>query len=279
MVLFADPALPVAQVLKAASDSHLPPYSRALARNLLGEHRVSAERFAAFSAFAGNLTEFASLQQAIEEYQGNEVRPLVKWRVAPAYARQENENNKVELLARAHVATVLNLTRLGRVYAEANATFKMPEFHTYAVTNPRDAVQVNDFLSARLTDPGQQERFLKAVLWARRRYRKELEARVHPTWVAEWTSLRPFLDPDRPERWLQAVGVPCDYPAWLAVFRYPVGRSRRRIDLFRPTQLDAGWYAHHFPSPPQAAKELGGHTMYLWQPLQNGSRIPRSLGF
>jgi hypothetical protein len=37
----------------------------------------------------------------------------------------------------------------------------------------------------------------------------------------------------------------------------------RQIRLFRPTQLNAGWYAHHFPSPPQATVEMGGHTMFL----------------
>ncbi|MGA2742440.1 MAG: hypothetical protein ABSG65_34010 [Bryobacteraceae bacterium] len=173
-----------------------------------------------------------------------------------------------------YVATVLNLTRLGEIYGEAWKSFRIPEFQMYEVTNPRDSQQVNDFLSGRLTIPAQRESFLQATLRGLRRYRKKIQRNIRPTWVAEWNSLRPFLDPNRPERWLRAVGVASDDPAWLAVFRYPVRRRGKQIQLFRPTQLDAGWYAHHFPSPPEATGG-GGHTMYLLHP---GEILPDPLG-
>jgi hypothetical protein len=238
---------------------------------------VSPGRFAGFTAFAGDLADLDAIRKVLEAYQEEQVRPLIGAGLAPAYARADNHNNKVDLAPGSDIATVLDLTRLGRVYAEAKSTFKIPEFRRYDVTDPRDSAQINEFLGARLTDSTRVEPFLQAVLRARRRYRKAIETRVHPTWVAEWTSLKPFLDPDRPERWLQAVGVPRDSPTWVAVFRYPAARPGREIGLFRPTQLDAGWHAHHFPSPPQAAAGLGGHTMYLWQPLQKTTGIPASL--
>lgn len=234
-----------------------------MARNLLCEHRLSAERFVAFSSLAGPLTAFDRVQQALEEYQTAEVRPLITSGLQPAYARAANENNAVELPAGSHIGAVLDLTRLGRVYAEAKATFKAPEFRSYAVTDPRNYSQVNEFLAERLNDPANRDPFLKALFRACARYRKRIEEQVHPVWAAEWESLRPFLDPDQPARWLRAVGVPRENPVWLAVLRYPVANRKRAIKLFRPTQLDAGWYAHHFPSPPQAVLSSGGHTMFL----------------
>lgn len=253
----------IAKILREACSPGVTPPDRAMARNLLCEHRLSAERFDAFSGFAGQLTAMDRVQQALEEYQTGEVRPLITSGLQPAYARAANANNAVSLPAGSHVGAVLDLTRLGRVYAEAKATFKLPEFRSYAVTDPRDYSQVNDFLTERLNDPADRDPFLKALFRACARYRKRIEEQVHPVWAAEWESLRPFLDPDKPARWLRAVGVPREHAVWLAVVRYPVANRKRTIKLFRPTQLDAGWYAHHFPSPPQAALVSGGHTMFL----------------
>ena len=263
MSFFAERSLPLARILHDSCSPGFTAAARAMARNLLCEHRVSAERFAAFSASAGELTMLDRVQRAIEEYQTAEVRPSISLGLLPAYARPENENNSVELPPGTHVGTVLDLTRLGRVYAEAKAAFRLPEFRAYAVTDPRNHSQVNGFLGDQLNDPARKEPFLKALFHAWTRYRNGIEERVHPTWVAEWKSLEPFLDPDKPRRWLRAVGVPRDSAVWLAVLRYPVKDRKREIKLFRPTQLDAGWYAHHFPSPPQAVLSSGGLTMFL----------------
>jgi len=271
MVPFADPTLPISRILRDTCSSVVSISYKAVARNLLSDHRVSSERFSSFSAFAGDLSRIDVIQRALESYQLEEVRPSISARTEPAYARTDNENNRVRLAPGSHVATVLDLTRLGRIYAEAGATFGLPAFRLFAVTDPRNVSQINDFIGRRLGDPLQRESFLREILRARRRYRKTVETRVHPMWVAEWKSLQHFLDPVRPERWLQAVGVPREHPAWLAVFRYPVKRGRHEVPLFRPTQLDAGWYAHHFPSPPQAAPVRGGHTMYLWQSYQGSN--------
>ena len=43
------------------------------------------------------------------------------------------------------------------------------------------------------------------------------------------------------------------------VVRYPA----RGLRLVRPTQLDIGPYAYHFPSPPNLDKSYGGYAMSL----------------
>lgn len=116
---------------------------RAMARNLLAEHRVSQERFLEFSKAAGELISITQIGTALEDYQSKHVRPFLKEGKPPAYARSENLNNLAAPLMDTHLGTVLDLTRLGRVYAEAKSTFKLPEFSTYEVTFPRDRTQIN----------------------------------------------------------------------------------------------------------------------------------------
>ena len=274
---FADPSQLVSQVLSGICASSAPEYDRAMARNLLAEHRLSKSRFQLFSTFAGAMDDLEAIRSAVQRYHANEVRPLVSAGIEPAYTRPENQQNLVNLPPRTQVATVLNLSGLERIYAEAWKTFRIPEFRMYDVTSPLNSQQVNDFLSPRLTDPAQREPFLQAIFRALRRYRNspKVERRIRTCWVAEWKALQPFLDSNIPERWSQAVGVPSDDAAWLAVFRYPLHGRGKEIPLFRPTQLDAGWYGHHFPSPPGAPLEKGGHAMYL---AQDGAPVaPRDL--
>lgn len=66
---------------------------------------------------------------------------------------------------------------------------------------------------------------------------------------------------DGPERWVSALGVykPV-HPRWFLLLKYTV---REAGTVARPTQLDAGWGAYHFPSPPRAPLPLGGHPMDL----------------
>jgi hypothetical protein len=111
-------------------------------------------------AFAGTLGTISRIEHALAEYQLAEVRP-VKGGPVPAYERPENGNNAVEVPPGSYIATVLDLTGLGRVYAEARPRFRLQQFRDYAVTYPVDAAQINDFLGERLEDPNRQETFLK----------------------------------------------------------------------------------------------------------------------
>jgi hypothetical protein len=231
---------------------------RAMAANLLADHRIPPDRLSRLADLAGVLDQAHAIRDSLRRYQTAEVRPLKTSDVKPAYLRGDNTSNRVDPPPRTFVATLLDLTRLGHIYADAAAR-RVPAFRRFAVTDPRDHTQVNDFIGPRLSDPAQRRTFLGAILRARSYYRKSRDERIHPTWVAEWSSLEPYLDPDRPEEWLRAVGVPREHQIWLAVFKYRASRTQ----LFRPTQLDAGWYAHHFPSPPQHPPPGGGLSMYL----------------
>jgi hypothetical protein len=92
-----------------------------------------------------------------------------------------------------------------------------------------------------------------------------------PSWVTTWEDLAPFLD-QSPEIWCEGLGVPKQEPSrWLMVLRYTVGEAGT---LVRPTFLDAGWAAFHFPSPPQAVLITGGHPMDL-RPIDSASPAER----
>ena len=240
-----------------------------MARNLLSEHRLPAERFERFARDAGDLVSFPDIQKAIEDHYSTCVQPKFpeglkeEMRPVPAYRWPENQANAVnsppELLG-----TVLDLTssRLRLVYRTASSKFKSRYFRGFADTMPT-RVQINDFFQEHLADVAAREDFLDELFRIVARYRKEEQDRVFPTWAAEWTSLQPFLTSSDPSNWFRAVGVYKEEPVWVVVVCYRA--SERKVQLFRPTQLDAGWYVHHFPSPPQAELRKGGHTMYLGQ--------------
>ena len=83
--------------------------------------------------------------------------------------------------------------------------------------------------------------------------------RLPPTWVAEWADWQSRIDPAIPESWAGAVGLSKPPSAVLAVFKYSVQRTGRI--LIRPTQLEAGAFGRHFPSPECAAPDLGGRVI------------------
>src|SRR4029077_447694 len=92
----------------------------------------------------------------------------------------------------------------------------------------------------------------------------------NPTWAVLWNDLEMSLD-NPPEQWLEVLGVPKQESGrWLVALRYTVGEAGT---LARPTLLDAGWNAYHFPSPPQAPPRYGGHPMNLGDHVQ-AKRLP-----
>ena len=90
---FADPSQLVSQVLSGICASSAPEYDRAMARNLLAEHRLSKSRFQLFSTFAGAMDDLEAIRSAVQRYHANEVRPLVSAGIEPAYTRPENQQN------------------------------------------------------------------------------------------------------------------------------------------------------------------------------------------
>src|SRR5258708_40144729 len=138
-----DQSTALTQVLLDTCTPASPVPSRAMARNLLSEHRLSNERIAVFSTFAGTLSAVDQIAQALADYQSTEVRPI-KGGPLPAYQRPENGNNAVEAPRRSHDGTMLDLTGLGRLYAEARPSFRLRPVRADAVTNPAATADLHD---------------------------------------------------------------------------------------------------------------------------------------
>jgi len=80
--------------------------------------------------------------------------------------------------------------------------------------------------------------------------------RYHPVWATRWDLFELFVG-EGANRWRQVFGVrpEPEPPSWLLVLKY---KATEAGELYRPTQLDAGWYGFHFPPP-----ELEGYAMDL----------------
>jgi hypothetical protein len=133
-----------------------------MSRNLLAEHRVSQDRFNSFLGIAGELKSIDNVRAALDEYQ-KRVRPSKSAKTAPAYELPENEGNAINLPKHTEVATFLDLTRLGRIFAEAKFAFRYPEFADYTSTDPRDYAQINEFLGRSFRDTSRRLPLLPSV--------------------------------------------------------------------------------------------------------------------
>ncbi len=267
MSLFAQSIPRLSQCLTTVcSDQHCLLPERAMARNLLVEHRVSQGRF---DSFASRITvptpdplTLRHIQDALFSHQ-NDVRVTLASKLHPAYELPHNNGNRIANKPGLELCTVIDLTAFAPVFVEAGKALGLKQFRNFDTTASGDEEgwqQVNSLLSDGLSDPAVRDEFMSAVLTAISWYRQNVETKIRPTWAAEWTSIQPYLNPANPGRWLQSVGVPKERSIWLALVRYTLAPN---VKLYRPTQLDAGWYAHHFPSPPQSAPEKGGFTMDL----------------
>jgi hypothetical protein len=128
--------------------------------------------------------------------------------------------------------------------------------------DPNDT-SVAEWLDQCLLPPADVASFIGAVLDALNGCRKERPYRL--AWVTFWSHLEPYLGlPPKPDRWLGLLGL--DTPAqphWVIVLRYTAAEAGT---LVRPTMLEAGWCALHFPSPPKASLPEGGYCMDLGSP-------------
>jgi hypothetical protein len=97
-----------------------------------------------------------------------------------------------------------------------------------------------------------------------------------PTWAAKWdeflvgTGWTPYGLGD-PRSWVEVTGVAKKTTGrWLILLVYPV---QKVPILARPTILDAGWSDRHFPSPPCAPLDVGGHPIDLGKNYLAGGPI------
>lgn len=229
----------------------------ALAANLRYDHRVTAAREAAFDKFVPTAPTSRCLQQSIVDYFENRVRTLP----TPDFVRfAENGANIVTRVDSSppkihhdvELVRVLDLTGLHPVFRWAKQQ-RMGMFWDF----PDDDRERQSWLDRVLLGKrsSDQEPFMRAVLDAMAARRRA--APFQPTWATMWDEFREYVDSE-PARWLELVGMNRAVRGrWITLLRY---RVREVGTLARPTQLDAGDYVYHFPSPPGV---YCGHPMNL----------------
>lgn len=277
---------------------HPPDDYRALACNLVHDHRVTPERqevlLRYFAAAAGTPEE--RLEGALKNYLDKEIRLrkrpafLVRRTNSPnlfpdvsthfgrvsgprgSRSRQPSSPPQRDLW----LARVLDLNGLVPVYL-LGRHHRIRLFRDFPRTsrhpaNPRRySNQVLTWLDEHLAaSADRQKEFMEAVLDALEISRKSRP--YQPSWATYWTRFRAIAGND-PERWTAVLGMPNwrSCPRWLIVLRY---RLRETGGLVRPTTLEAGLNAFHFPSPPQAPLHAGGHPVDLQLTPRPDSLLP-----
>lgn len=264
---------------------------KALAYNLMHDHRVSREREEAFNDVLVNPTSPSKeeLNQALDDYVKGTIRNLPNPHYAHCDVNARNLLNgpsrfRLKVRRNQKLVRVLDLNGLFRVFQWAkgehiNGNLRWNDtFSTFPAVNSPDHINVTNWLSEKLGGPSypprspqEVEAFIATVLDVLNAYSQQVEP-YQPTWAALWSSfVEEGIDRKGPERWLESVGVHRPHPCWVILLKYSV---RDVGMLARPTQLDAGRYIYHFPSPPQALLEIGGYAMDLRTTPRASTLIP-----
>jgi hypothetical protein len=236
---------------------------RIMACNIKHDHRVSKESEEEFDRWTGGPRSAIALQLAISDYYEDRVRTSEN----PDYLDEVNNGHNFlsgsalgrHIISKSFpLARIVDLNGLYPVYRWAKDE-GIGEF----LDLPSNPMETCDWLDDRLdgTTETSIERFVTASLGAMAASRRDM--RHQPTWATGWDAFVPRLA-GGPRRWAEALGLPKPEPAtWLILLSYTAGEAGA---VLRPTQLQAGWRAHHFPSPPIAPLYLGGHPMDLIMP-------------
>lgn len=226
---------------------------RALGRNLMYDDRVPASRAGQFYRQAKQPGTEAEFTTALDDYLIEQVRPY------PAKTFLA-KGNRINLAARGpeFLARVLDVSGLPlRDLLRHGRGLGIREWRLIDETELVTDTGIDKVLTEWLSAGGTRSTFIDALLKALNSNRRETAH--NPSWVADWDGFLRNTD-GTAESWLEAVGVPRPvHPRWIVVLRY---RSAG-IQLARPTQLEAGTYSYHFPSPRFLKSHLGGHSMSL----------------
>jgi hypothetical protein len=242
---------------------------RAMARNIMHDHRVipeREERFIEFIKQSGLPSNGATLEKAVVDYYKEQVRDSR----SPPFT--EAAQNSANILTNAfprpprfhpnsEFGRILKLNPLWDVFDYSRRREEKdtdPQKVTRYTEVPRLRDGMMAWLDKKLVSASAIETFVHLTLDAMNVYLKEVNA-YQPSWCAPWSHIEEHLRQGGPERAAKAVGLPSTgYPSWVIVLRYKCWEAGT---ICRPCQLDAGWWDHHFPSPPQARPLDGGHPM------------------
>lgn len=236
---------------------------KAMSENLMFDHRVSVSREKVFINYIQKPFTSDSLEKAIVNYFEDRIRFSKK----PHFlCDKTNLDNIVcgtpclspKISKDLDLVRVVDLNGLSVVFQWAKSK-NFPFFLTFP-RNLGDDKKILKWLDHKLLNKPQSqvEKVLAQVINAMNKYR--LVSPFQPTWVVPWTQFSKFI-PGNPEKWLEVLGVKkINAPRWCFLLKY---KAREAGTVVRPTQLDAGWYAYHYPSPPKVQNFLGGHPMDL----------------
>lgn len=210
------------------------PSHRMLAWNLLHDDRVSEQRAAEFFRLTGFPSKPDQVIPALNKYSDH----LDAAAPEATYLAPSNANNIIPKSWRPKfaLAHVLNLSKV---------LWSIPH------QTPEGVAKTKDRLLS-ITDR-------KPVLEDLLHQAFELQCN-RPTWAADWSRLSKYSDFVAPDHWNRAVGVWRFRESIQIVLRYEPSRVTQFV---RPTQLDAGAYQFHFPSPAGRSPKRGGVAMLL----------------
>lgn len=228
--------------------------------------RVSPAREAKLNESCHGILTAEELEMLLTEYHEKSVR-----REAHFLEESVNADNILtgrsdgagEVPGEFFLARLLDLTGLHRIFKteSENGRPGFEDYPRYAILDSDDAVKT--WFDQRL-DPasgGSDSAATDFVGLVLEVLNQRMDERLpfHPTWVAPWLDFSAVIN-ERATRWMEVFGLgrTAQPGRWVIILRYSV---REAGTLVRPTMLDGGWYAWHFPSPPPnlAPEERGGY--------------------
>lgn len=229
---------------------------RAMSYNIQYDHRVSKAREQEFDK-CFNSKNIPSLQAAITDYHKERIQ---KNRTPDFLDINLNGENFVsggpsgnsQINKDLELVRILDLNGLKILFQKAREESNEP-FEDFPI--PGNDTQITDWLSKKLET--EKKSFIADTINLMNDSRGKEP--YNPIWASPWTTFVKYLKSD-PEEWLNIMGMIKGVGHWLILLKYTV---REAGTLVRPTQLDAGFNAYHFPSPNSAPLQLGGHPMYL----------------
>ena len=251
---------------------------RAMARNVMHDHRVSEPRAAAFDSFGVPPGVPYTLSNRITWYFKANVRTVREPHFLMPTLNFSNIISGMPFASASidpdyHLSRIIDLNGLAQVFVRARIQGRK---HFQDFPLPPTDQDVSEWLTLRLEAKSTSEvaNFLSSAFIAVND--AALHAAFQPSWVTSWDAFLPYLG-EGASRWLQVLGISREiiFPHWLIVLKYTVDEAGT---LIRPTILDAGWEAGcHFPSPPQAPLHSGGHPMDLRTTPRANTLLPEYL--
>jgi len=238
---------------------------KAMACNLVHDHRVSPEREAHLSDMArsdmsGLRCTGVNLQNALNNYFEQRVRvrklpPYVYWKLNGDNILGATPKGWVGPKRDTKLVRVLDLSGLFHPYSWAKKRGNK-RFESLPYQMSRTAEWIDNQLKTLSVDD--LRTFLDTVFGVLRNYSQEHP--FQPVWASTLTSFESHIK-EGPDRWLEMLGmVRTGKPRWLVLLAYEVKEAGT---IARPTQLEAGFWPYHYPSPNCAEAFRGGHPIDL----------------